>query len=276
MTFRATFMAEGAVYSTHAKEEIVKAPAIHGAPIAVLCLCAGLVALPPAASAQGSSSLMFLNRVLGEEGGEAGKSIERLAGGRGLLPDNPANYAIYELLEGQVRGLGAVIRNRADMLSLYRFEDSLLGTLSDAIQRIRELVVEESNGTLDSSDRDIIEAEIDELYDQVLEALAEAEFNKVKVFASIAEAEPVKAALRSRAHYSLESVDALLDFLIRERSLVGAKSSGSEYAIAGEEIEKEGATGFISQGDTDIGAEVSSLRREDLLMLADLLMLGGK
>jgi len=179
-----------------------------------------------------------------------------------LLVDDPANYSIYELLEGQIRALGATIRDEADMLSFYRFEDSLFGDLSDGVQRIRELVVEESNGTLDAFDRDIIEAEINQLYAQMLDSLAEAEFNKVKVFASFAEAEPVKAAIKSDAHYRLDSIDALLDFLVRERSLVGAKASGSEYA-----------TGSYSQGDTNFDAEASSIKREDLLMLVDLLML---
>jgi flagellin len=247
----------------------------HRAVPLALYLCLGLVAVPAAAFAQ-NESLMFLNRNLGEAGGEAGKSIDRIAGGRGLLADDPANYAIYDLLEAQMRGLGATIRNEADMLSYYRFEDALFENLNDDVQRIRELVVEDSNGLFDDSDRDIIEGEIDQYYDQILDTLDQAEFNKVKVFATLAQSESVKAALRDRAHYRLANVDALLDFFIRERSIVGAKSSGSEYAMSGESVEAENATGSFSQGDTNIGAEVSSLQREDLLMMVDLLMLRGK
>jgi hypothetical protein len=252
----------------------VKAAATHGACLAALGLGLFLLATPAAGIAQ-SPSLLFLNRVLGEAGSEAGKSIERIAGGRGLLADDPANYAIYELLEKQIRGLVATIRNQDDMLSYLRFEDSLLGGLGDIVQRIRELAVEESSGLLESSDRDIIEGEMDQLYDQILDALDQAEFNQVKVFAALAQAEPVKAALKGRAHYRLDDIDALLGFLIGERSLVGSKASGLEFAISGEGIEAENATGAYSQGDTNIDAEVGSLQREDLLMLVDLLMLGG-
>jgi flagellin-like hook-associated protein FlgL len=241
---------------------------------ALLALCLGLsLCVGPAAAFAQNASLMFLNRFLGEAESGAGKSVERLASGRGLLADDPANYAIYELLEKQIRALGATIRNQGDMLSYYRLEDSLLGSLSDIVQRIRELIVEESNGTLSPSDRGIVEGEADQLYDQILDTLDQAEFNQVKIFATLAQSELVKAALKEDSHYQLGSVDALLEFLIRERSLVGAKSSGLEYSTSGEEIEKENATGSYSQGDTNIDAEVSSLQREELLMLVDLLML---
>jgi flagellin-like hook-associated protein FlgL len=236
-----------------------------------LCLC--LIGPSAAASAQ-SSSLPFLNGILGDEGSQAGKSIERIAGGRVLLPDDPANYAIYALLEGRIRGLDADIRNKADMLSYYRFEDSLLGELLDDVQQIRELIVQESNGLLDDSDRGIIEGEIDQCYDQILSTLDQAEFNRAKVFSSLSQSEAVKAALKTRAHYRLADVDLLLAFFIRERSLVGAKAGGLGYAAVGEAVEAENATGSLSLGDTNIDAEIGSLRREDLLMMVDLLMLG--
>jgi hypothetical protein len=246
----------------------------EGAPPAIklwICLC--LVVLPAEAFAQ-SSSLPFLNGLLGDAGDKAGKSIERIAGGRGLLPDDPANYAVYGILEAQIRALGATIRNGTDMRSLYRFEDALLGTLGDEVQRIRELAVEDSNGLLDDSDRGIIEGEMDQCYDQILDTLDQAEFNKVKVFSSLARSGSVKAALKTRAHYRLADVDLLLAFFIRERSLVGAKAGGLGYAAAGEAAEAENATGGYSQGDARIDAEVGSLEREDLLMMVDLLMLG--
>jgi flagellin-like hook-associated protein FlgL len=247
----------------------------RGTPRALcLCLCAGLLLAPVAASAQ-AGSLSFLNRILGEADISAGKSIERLSSGRGLLPDDPANYAIYELLEKQIRALGATIRNQSDMLSYYRFEDAMLGNLNDAVQRIRELVMEGSDGILDGSDRGIIRGEIDQLYDQILDSLATAEFNKVRVFASLADSAPVKATLRADAHYRLDGVDALLDFLVRERASIGAKEGGLEYAVSGEGIEAENATGSYSQGDTDIGAEVGAFQREELRMMVDLLMLRG-
>jgi flagellar hook-associated protein 3 FlgL len=49
--------------------------------------------------------------------------------------------------------------------------DSALGSVTDALQRIRELVVEGANGTLDDSDRASIAAEVKELTKQTADCL---------------------------------------------------------------------------------------------------------
>lgn len=50
-----------------------------------------------------NSSLDYLNRILNGTGIEADKSMDRLSKVTILLADDPANYAIYSKLEGQIR-----------------------------------------------------------------------------------------------------------------------------------------------------------------------------
>lgn len=219
------------------------------------------------------SSLMFLNLTLATAEAGAGKSSARIAGGLRLLADDPASYAVYQVLEKEIRALGASIGNHADMLSYYRFEDAMLGTVIDEQQRIRELAVEDSDGILSGQDHEFIEEEMARLYDQILSSLSQAEFNRVRVFAPLSSSPALAAMLRSPGHYRLGDIDGLLDFLIGERVLVGSRMRGLEFEIQGKEVERENATRSLGQGDTDMAAESVALQRENLLILANLLML---
>jgi hypothetical protein len=224
--------------------------------------------------AQGApSSLDFLNRTLGQAQSEGGKEAERLAGGRLLLADDPANNAIYDLLAGQLRSLAAEVGNRADLRSYYAFEEALLGDLVDQTQRLRELAARGGDGMLSPDDIASIHAEMDQIYDDELSALARAEFNGIRIFADFAQAGDVAARLASPDHYRQDRVDALLESLATERSLVGAKSQALDFELRGKAVQGESETSAYAQGDTDVGAAASAVARDWLLVAANLLML---
>ena len=239
-------------------------PSIFSLALLVLFNIAQASAQPP--------SLIFLNNILGGAESETAKSTERLSGGRLLLTDDPASYAIFDSLAGQVRSLGATIRNSADMLSYYNLQDAVLGGIIDFVQRIRELLVQRSNGILGDDDRDIINGEIRQLYDQVTETLQEAEFNQKKLFL------PSEAALSAgmfneNKYYELDSVDALLQFLIGERTTIGAQIETLGFTISGQGTESLNSASALSQGDTDFAKELTNLERSHILLLANILML---
>lgn len=219
-----------------------------------------------------NSSLTFLDDVLGGTESTSAKSSERLAGGRILLADDPASYVVYQALEAQVRALRAEIGNQSDMLSFYRFQDAILGELTDIAQRIRELLVQRSSGVLDQDSRDIVDGEIGELYDQAFGTLRDAEFNRVKVFTGLNSLGGAGLFGDSK-HYDLASVDAMLGFLISERGQIGAKVEALGFTVAGSEGESLNAESALSQGDTDFSKELAQLEKSDILVLADLLML---
>ncbi len=226
--------------------------------------------LSPGASAQGSA-LGFLNGILGEaEGGEA-RSSERLSGGVMLLADDPASYAIYDSMQAQVLSLGAEMGNGDDLLSYYRLVDSILGNLVDIEQRIRELLAQRAGGILDDSDKEAIDSEIGQLYDEVAYTLANAEFNQKRLFL------PTDAGMSglfgSAKFYDQASVDRSLEDLIALRSGAGAKVEALGFAVSGQGIEAENETAALSQGDTDFARELAALQRSHILALADILML---
>lgn len=241
-------------------------------PLALPTLVAALLLVAGTASAE-SPSLGYLNRVLAGSEAGADKAAERIAGGGPLLPDDPANYAIYELLEKEIRGLGAAIGNQGDLLAFYRYEDGLLEEMGARCGRIEELLVEAGDGILDPADLGVIKDEVDGIYADILDTLSRAEFNQLKVFSDLAAGAATRNLLASGDHYRLDRVRSLEDDLLRERGRIGALENGLERSMAGAAIEAENAAASAGRGTTDLAADIAELQRERLLVLVDLLML---
>ncbi len=231
-----------------------------------------IAAFPPPSHAD-SSSLNFLNRILGWNEGEAAKNTERLSSGRILLTDDPASYAIDQTLEKYVRGLDRIMLNRTDMISYYRVQDSYLAGVIDILQRIRDLAFQRANGILSDSDRELIDAEIGQQYDEIVFTLARAEFNKKKIFEDLMESEIVRSNFTQEKYFRLENIDSLLSFFIRQRAAAGAKMKGLEFAIPGEAIARENMISAQTHQDTDFASEVSAFKKNQLLILVNILML---
>lgn len=236
----------------------------------LLVLC-GLF-LSSVSSAENASRL-FINRLLNEHVSESMQSIQRIASGRILLADNPANFAIYELLEKQIRQLDKQIDNGWDMVFYYRYQDGLLANLSTSLQRIRELAVQRLNGILDESDREIIDSEINQHYDQISYDLSQAEYNKVRVFTTVLESPAAKAALHDLRHKDLAQIDQLMQWLLSERVRVGTQASTMEFSLAGMGIQKENTQAFQGEAGIRFGQEINVFRQHQILMMANILML---
>jgi flagellin len=96
--------------------------------------------------------------------------------------DDPAGLAIANLLTSQIRENNQSIRNANDGISLTQVADGALSGANDVLQRIRELAVQAGNGTLNDSNRDNIQAEINQLTDQLSDIGENTKFNGLNVF----------------------------------------------------------------------------------------------
>jgi flagellin-like hook-associated protein FlgL len=204
---------------------------------------------------------------------ETGKSIARLSGGRELLTDNPANYAIYEKLEAHIRSMNAGIRNTQDMISYYRFMDATFETVTDTLQRIRELALRRSNSLLSDFDRSIIDGEMLMLYEHIRYTLSQAEFNRVKIFADLLESEAFKDLFADERYYILGNIDRMLNFFLSERANIGASANRLQSQIRSQMMEVEQTVSFQTRGDTDFGVEVSNFYRQHLKLTVNILLL---
>lgn len=95
--------------------------------------------------------------------------------------DDPSGLAISEKMDAVLRGTQQGSENTAAMKDLVNTAEGALSTIADSLQRIRELSLQASNGTLDKSDKDIIQNEIKQLLEGIDQTAKTAEFNKQKL-----------------------------------------------------------------------------------------------
>ncbi len=82
-------------------------------------------------------------------------SIQRLSSGLRInsSKDDAAGLAIATRMTSQITGLNQAVRNANDGISLAQTAEGALGTITDNLQRIRELAVQSRNATNSASDR---------------------------------------------------------------------------------------------------------------------------
>ena len=110
-------------------------------------------------------------------------TIQRLSSGLRInsARDDAAGLAISERFTTQIRGLNVAVRNANDGVSLAQTAEGALGEVGTNLQRIRELAVQSANATNSQSDRDALNAEVNQLVDEIDRVAKQAEFNGTKL-----------------------------------------------------------------------------------------------
>ena len=95
--------------------------------------------------------------------------------------DDAAGLAISERLLAQIRGTDVAARNANQAVSMAQMGESAAGSVVDALQRMNELAVQASNGSLTTSDRALLEVEFDQLQAEVADLVADTEYDGTKL-----------------------------------------------------------------------------------------------
>ena len=87
-------------------------------------------------------------------------AMEQLSTGSKInsAKDDAAGLAISQRMTADVRGLAVAIRNANDGISLAQTAESAMGEVTNMLQRMRELSVQASNGTVTGDDRKAMQA----------------------------------------------------------------------------------------------------------------------
>lgn len=122
-------------------------------------------------------------RNLNRSQGLLNQSLERLSTGLRInsAKDDAAGLAISERFTTQIRGLNQAVRNASDGISLAQTAESALAELTNNLQRIRELAVQSANASNSQSDRDALNAEVQQRIAEVDRISKQTNFNGVKV-----------------------------------------------------------------------------------------------
>lgn len=124
-------------------------------------------------------------------------SQRQLAGSTGLLAtatqrlssglrinsakDDAAGLSISERMTAQVKGLDQARRNANDGISLAQTAEGALSEIGNNLQRMRELAVQASNSTNKLGDRATIQAELNQLKDEIQRMTDQTSFNGNKL-----------------------------------------------------------------------------------------------
>lgn len=126
---------------------------------------------------------MISNNALTNNDNLLTKSLQRLSSGYKLnnAKDNPAGLAMAKRMNAQIEGISVAGQNASDGVSIIETADGALSEVSDMLQRMNELAVKASNGTMTQEDREIIQSEIAQLKSEITRVADTTEFNGQKL-----------------------------------------------------------------------------------------------
>jgi flagellin len=228
--------------------------------------------------------------------------------------DDAAGLAIAERMSAQTRGMNVAMRNANDGISMAQTAEGALGKTGEILQRMRELAVQSSNATNSTSDKASLDSEFGELAKEIQRVFASTTFNGRKIIGDDAgpqifqvgsntsaenqitvtttdmTAEPLltdvagtdtsgagRAVITGNSAAVLlviDDIDAAINKVSSERSVLGASQSRFESAISYLQISTENQAAARSRiMDADFAIETSNLSRSQILSQAGSAML---
>jgi flagellin len=132
-----------------------------------------------------NTNIMSLNaqRNLTTSQTKLSSAIERLSSGNRInsAKDDAAGMAISTRMTTQINGLNRAVQNANDGISLAQTTESALDEVTNNLQRIRELAVQSTNASNSPSDRQALDAEVQQRLSEVTRIATQTNFNGMKV-----------------------------------------------------------------------------------------------
>ncbi len=110
-------------------------------------------------------------------------AMEKISSGKKInsAKDNPLKIEQSENFKMQIRALEVANKNLQDSTSMIQVADTAMGTISEALIRMKELTVQAANEVTNEADRKLIQDEIDVLRSHIDDTAKNTEFNGNKL-----------------------------------------------------------------------------------------------
>jgi flagellin len=247
------------------------------------------------------------HRVLSNTNNALSKSMERLSSGLRInrAADDAAGLAVSEVMRSQIRGMNVASRNAQDGVSMVQVADGALGNVGDMLQRIRDLAVQASNGTLTDSQRSNLNAEVQQILSEINTTGSNTEFNGIKILAgSVAVAasavtlqvganggqaiaftigtvgttaltiQGLSVSFATAASAAIASLDVAIGAITTQRANLGAIQNRLEQTINRLGVTSENLQAAESRiRDADMAAEMISFTKNQILQQSGMAML---
>ena len=200
-----------------------------------------------ALSAQGS---------LRSNGLKSSQSMERLSTGIRInsAKDDAAGLAISARMTAKLRGISGAVRNAHDGLSILETAEGGLNSISNAVQRMRELAVQSANSTNNSNDRASLNLEAKQLSSEIDRVASSTKFNGIKLLDGSFQNKPFQIGPDSSANDSISiSIDSAkissLGFGASTRTVSISSGQGTASPLAAGDLVINGHLVSGSQSD---------------------------
>ncbi len=239
------------------------------------------------------------------------KSVERLSSGLRInsAKDDAAGLAVRELMRADIAVLQQGSRNAQDAISMLQTMEGALAVVDDALIRMKELAEQASTGSYSKEQREIMDAEFQQMADEVDRISRSTEFNSIKMLNSatgsltihfgskdsaggftegegtidVAMVDVTKSGLGlsdlslkniSSAISALDSVDTAIKLKDTARARFGYSMNRLESTSQVIGIQAENMMTSESRiSDVDVATEMASLTRNQVLAQAGVSML---
>ena len=126
-----------------------------------------------------NASAVIANNALNRNDNRLQDSLARLSSGLKVVnaKDNPSGLAMSKKMNAQIKGLDQAGDNAGDGVSIIEIADGAMSEMHDILQRINELAVKGSTGTITDDDRKLIQDEVKQLKEELTRISETVEFN---------------------------------------------------------------------------------------------------
>jgi flagellin len=233
------------------------------------------------------------------------RSLERLSSGLRITraSDDAAGLAISERFRAEVRSLQQAQRNALDGVSMLQVAEGALNETSGILIRMRELAIQSANGTLGTGERATLNAEFQDLIDEIDRIGAVTEFNGTTLLDGTAPTVTFQVGVHNTANDqisvtgvdatatglgvaaldisdvagaqgALDTLDTAIDDLSGLRGGFGTAQNRLESAIRSIAVAAENTSAAESRiRDVDFASETAILTRNQVLQQAGIAVL---
>jgi flagellin len=242
-----------------------------------------------------NTNVMSLNaqRNLNKSAGSLSTALQRLSSGLRInsAMDDAAGLAVAQKMDSQIRGMTVASRNASDGISYAQTADTALATVSDQLQRMRELATQSLNGTLSDTERSKVNDEYSALQAEASRIQSAAKMNGQSVYGTFSfqvgadASDTISGTFTSvsvtgtnvsttgGASTALSSIDAWLGSVASNRATIGGTQSRLTFTISYLQGAIENQTAAKSRiMDADFAAETAALTRAQILQQAGTAM----
>lgn len=210
---------------------------------------------------------MFAQSILSANEEKMAKSTQKMSSGYKLnrAMDNPAGMAITNRMRAQLSSLERATKNSKNAINAIQTAEGALSEIESMLQRMNELSIQGSNGTMSSSDRLAIQEEVDQLVSEINRISKNTTYNSQNLLDGT---QDLKAFSRPSKNISVRNYNELMD-VGKYKISVGAgglvkslTKDGATIDIAAQEVvefvDKDGnTTGYSTKIHTANGAELT-------------------